>query len=117
MSWFRRKTVSQEEFDRVVAEMRAKLDAATPAPGLKPGECECGHPRCIHVGGLGKCMAQFPPDPERQYDKDEWLGCTCQIYIPRWDDGGDPPPESDPDPGAEDPEIEELRRMAQLESK
>ena len=115
MFWFNRRTASQAEFDRVVAEMQRKLDAAaeSPAPELKPGICECGHIRSGHYAGKGHCCAQFPANKDWPHGS----VCACQIYIPKWDEGGDPPPRPDPDPGVEDSELEELRRMAQLEAK
>lgn len=115
MSWFNRKTVSQRGFDRAIAEMQKNLDAAAALNlDLRPGLCECEHPRCVHIGGTHKCLAHISTDLERSYDKDKWLGCTCQIYIPKRDDDGDRPPAPEPDHGVEYPELEELRRMAQL---
>ena len=51
---------------------------------LIPGDCECGHERCSHVKGKGRCMAQYPPDSECK----EWSECACQLYI-REDEGED----------------------------
>lgn len=51
---------------------------------LKPGKCECDHHRCAHKNGKGRCAGGWPPDQETDY----WTGCSCQIYIPKKDDGG-----------------------------
>lgn len=69
---------------------------------LKPGNCECGHGRCSHRRGGGRCSGQFPPDKETP----EWTICTCQIYIRDSDNDGSPEPET-PTPS----ELEKLYRQ------
>jgi hypothetical protein len=61
-----------------------------PEPPLKPGICECEHERSTHVGGKGKCCAEYPPDKE-------WprgAQCACQLFILNDDDDGDDDPET-----------------------
>ena len=71
---------------------------------LKPGGCECGHARCSHKKGKGKCCAAHPPDEESA----EWSDCSCQIFIldDDDDDGDDPEPETPADPS-----VEELNKL------
>ena len=66
-----------------------------PEPPLRPGTCECEHERCFHVGGKGRCTAEFPPD-------EEWprgAYCACQMFILDDDDDGEDAPET-PSPEA-----------------
>lgn len=60
-----------------------------PESGLRPGDCECGHSRCVHERGIGRCGVQYHPDGEC----DAWTICACQIYIRDndSDDGDDDP--------------------------
>lgn len=67
---------------------------------LKPGECECGHNRCSHKNGKGRCKGI------RQYET-YWANCSCQIYIPKKDDGGDDDTVPAPTPA-------ELEKMFQI---
>ena len=88
-----------------------KEEPITPKPEfLKPGECECGHSRCLHTEGRYKCqVAIYTDDYGRPLLKEQWGMCACQIYIPDDDDDGDSGP---PDPV--DPEVAELQRMIKL---
>jgi hypothetical protein len=75
--------------------------AAPPQPPLKPGGCECGHLRCSHDEGRGRCRGSWPPDEKNK----DWTGCSCVLYI--YD-----PDEDDDDPdSAPCPSPEELERM------
>lgn len=88
MSWFNRKS----------AENSDPPPKISPEP-LTPGKCECGHARCNHIGGNGKCMATEP----------EWEAgdvCACQLYI-RDDDADD----GDAEPEPTDPEVAELEKL------
>jgi hypothetical protein len=73
-----------------------------PEPPIMPGICECGHIRCLHVGGKGKCAKSYPPS-------DKWPTgaiCACQMFIKNNDD----------DDGEDEPETpspEELERLYQ----
>ncbi len=81
----------------------APVIVAAPETPMKPGKCECSHERCAHVGGKGRCVAEYPPDKV-------WLNgaiCSCQIYIPSKDDDDDG--EDDP----ETPSPAELERLWQ----
>lgn len=69
---------------------------------LRPGTCECGHDRCSHVDGKGKCCAGFPADKEWPDGAD----CACQIFIRDDDDGPDGAPEA-PSPT----ELEKLYKL------
>lgn len=64
--------------------------APLPAEVLKPGICECGHDRCIHVGGKGRCTAEHPSDKE-------WprgAHCAFQLFILDDDDDDEGEPET-----------------------
>jgi hypothetical protein len=76
---------------------------AEPDEPLKPGTCQCGHERCHHMEGKGKCSVAYRHDS----DGIRW-GCACQIYIPRRDKGYVDPPPSSPSPSGE---VEELERL------
>lgn len=72
----------------------------TPEPPLKPGKCECGHLRCSHVGGKGRCTMAWPPS-------EKWptgSRCSCQTFILDKDDGDDEEEPETPSPS----ELEEL---------
>jgi hypothetical protein len=44
---------------------------------LRPGNCECGHIRCCHRKGVGRCNVEYPV-----YDGWPYGGnCACDIYI------------------------------------
>jgi len=76
----------------------APVVVAAPEPPLKPGFCECGHLRCLHVGGKGKCVKNYPPS-------EKWpngASCGCQIFI--LDDDDDEEEPETPSPS----ELEEL---------
>lgn len=65
----------------------AQLFTRKPAEPLKPGICECGHERCCHERGIGRCTVGYPAD-------NEWpdgAQCACKVYIfdPDADDGDD----------------------------
>jgi hypothetical protein len=78
------------------------LPAPIPESPLKPGKCECGHLRCSHIGGKGKCTLAWPPS-------EKWLNgsiCSCQVFIPKKDnDNREEEPET--------PSPEELERLYQ----
>lgn len=79
-------------------------------PVLKPGECECGYPRCCHRNGMGGCCAAFcRNDAGEILPKNQWGTCACQIFILDDEDDDD---DSEPDPV--DPEVKELERMKDL---
>jgi hypothetical protein len=40
-------------------------------PPLEPGECQCGHLRCAHANGTGRCA--ITPAP--------FIQCGCQHFI------------------------------------
>lgn len=71
---------------------------------LKPGRCECGHGRSVHVRGKGRCREEFPPDQEWP----DGAACACQIYIPDDDDQG-----GDEDDG-KTPSPDELKKLLSL---
>ena len=60
---------------------------------LNPGTCECGHTRCVHYEGRGRCKAGYPPKTEDN-PSDEWRFCACQIFIRDDDEDDDPEPET-----------------------
>jgi len=66
-----------------------------PKEPLKPGICECGHARCLHKKGTGRCNKNWGPS-------DKHLGylsvCACEIYIPKKDDNDDDPQPDTPSP-------------------
>jgi hypothetical protein len=65
---------------------------------LTPGDCECGHMRCCHADGRGKCAVAYPPGED---GFKESTVCACRIYI--FDpDGGDDDSEEDPTPSPAD---------------
>ncbi len=51
---------------------------------LKPGLCECGHSRCVHKKGKGRCKGEFAPDNDTPF----WTDCSCVVYIKDDDDDG-----------------------------
>jgi hypothetical protein len=57
----------------------------SPAPPLTHGICVCGHFRCVHTDGKGKCHAGLAPHSEYN-PTDAWLYCICQIFIEKRDD-------------------------------
>ena len=71
----------------------APIIVEAPELPLKPGTCECGHARCHHIGGKGKCGAAWPPKTTHN-DSDEWRYCACHIFILDDDDDGDNDPET-----------------------
>lgn len=80
----------------------AKLKPADP---LAPGDCECGHLRCTHDSGKGRCRGSFPPSDQFK----EWTGCSCQVFIQDDEDDDDSDDETPDVPT--DPEVAELERM------
>lgn len=91
-------------WDLFLAWLEMKLTPVPePKPEIpKPGNCECGHLRCTHFNGRGRCASQYPPDAENA----EWRGCACQIFI--LDDDDD---DSDDEPEPITPSTDELERM------
>jgi len=77
-----------------------------PEPPLKPGVCECGHRRCNHVAGKGKCSCAIckPDDKHTEY----WGLCACQTFILDKEEDDD-----DDEEEPETPSPEELERMYQ----
>jgi hypothetical protein len=71
-----------------------------PEPPLKPGVCQCYHGRNAHADGKGRCHGMFRPNSSYN-DTNDWLGCSCQIYIPKRDDPSDQQPEY-PTPSADE---------------
>lgn len=79
----------------------APITVQAPEPSLKPGICECGHIRSIHVSGKGQCSKRYSKS-------DEWPNgaiCACKIYIPKKDNPPDPQPETP------SPEVDELEKL------
>lgn len=79
-----------------------KNSESAPVEPLKPGICECGHLRCCHINGIGRCTLAWPAN-------EKWPSgshCACTVYI--FDPG------EDDDKGDEDPETpspEQLERL------
>lgn len=74
-----------------------------PTPPLAPGECECGHIRCAHEKGRGRCVVYFDGE---YLGKPQRMKCGCQIFILDDRDDDDDDPEDAPTPSPE-----ELERM------
>ena len=81
-----------------------KKDTPPSVSALTPGECECGHSRCCHKDGKGRCGVGYAPNSEDN-ETNHWLQCACQIFI--LDDDNDDDDESDP----VNPEIDELEKI------
>ena len=77
----------------------AGILAGPPMKGLEPDDCMCGHMRCSHTKGIGRCHGYFTPDEETK----EWTRCACQIFITDGGRGDDDEDDPEPDiPTAED---------------
>jgi len=73
-----------------------------PEVEMTAGDCECGHSRCCHENGKGRCHVHYPADKE-------WPNgaqCACQVFIRDDDYEDDDTPET-----PIDPEVAELERM------
>ena len=82
----------------------AEPNPVPPTP-LVPGECECGHARCYHTDGIGKCRVGYEPNTEENKTS-EWILCACQVFIRDDDDDDD-----DDNNSPADPDVKELERM------
>lgn len=58
-----------------------------PPTVLEPEECQCGHDRCHHTQGIGKCHV----DVTEEGDKQSYV-CACQVFIKKRNGGDDDPP-------------------------
>lgn len=83
-----------------------KKPKTEPGPGrpseLTPGCCECGHMRCCHSGGAGKCAVGYPPSAE--WPNGSQCACAVFIFDPDADD-------DDEDGDTPTPSPEELERL------
>ena len=82
----------------------------SPAPKedeLTDEVCWCDHHRGSHDSGKFKCRGKYAPTEEYgEKWKDIWLGCSCQVFIPRGRRGGGDDTKPDPDPSEK--EIDEV---------
>lgn len=89
---------------------KAKVPEPEPEPEpLAPGLCECGHVRCAHIDGKGKCNVSYPHD-------EQWPNgakCACQIYIfdPDADDDDDDDDDEDNPENQPTPDPSELEPL------
>jgi hypothetical protein len=71
----------------VYYQFRRRIPEPGPEPTtpLTPGTCECGHFRCSHDGGSGRCGVGYPPDEKWTFG----AMCACKIFIPDPDGDGE----------------------------
>lgn len=69
---------------------------------ISPGTCECGHIRCVHDDGEGKCHISYGVSEKFPNSS----SCACKLFIP--------PQVTAPQSKAKDSELAELRKLSGL---